>query len=80
MMFKLFTHPSLKIKMLLGRASKLSTFKKQYMHKAKLFKILKNIMELSFGQAAFKIMDQNSKNIALINNSRTTCPTSIFIL
>ena len=53
--------------------SKLSTlfWKVIYASWNKSFKELKNGIEILAGQAVFNVMDQNSQNIALVNNSRT---------
>ena len=43
--------------------------------KSKLSKELKNGIKTLVGQAIFKVIYQNSQNIVLINNLRTTWPT-----
>ena len=48
-----------------------------------MFRELKTGIEIFVGQVFFfivMVMDQNSQNIVLINNSRTTWPTSILML
>ena len=55
-------------------------WKIRYASYSKLFKELKNGIEFLVGPAFFEIMDQNSQNIVLINNSWTDWPSWISML